>query len=286
MRLDANRNNAFDNYQKILNHQRIQTGVTIAQAALTSHMAGTLHQLQGEMGALHEMNLQGLAIQQEMLKREQFQSQVEEFIYNIQKMVAEFSDEKCKESSVAKYFNLKGILDTVEELGIGTPLIKGRGNKAAFESAFIAVNRLVDALASVPEVEKAVEEFENEQRHLAIRQQREIEQRETLLRKINGLRATRKKAPLEERVKCGFDLFINNKPPFNGDFYERWFGKEVAKWVNIFACCIMPVPGMGWILAWILVPDILKAGAVAAESNLNSAVDAEIMTLERQLAAI
>ena len=99
----------FDIYQKMLNHQRLQTGLMVGQTALMGHMAGSLNQLQGEMGAIRQMNLEGLAIQQEMLQRDQLQSQLEEFIYNAQKIVAEFSDTTCGDAPSIRYFSLKGI---------------------------------------------------------------------------------------------------------------------------------------------------------------------------------
>ena len=120
-------------------------------------MAGSLNNIQAEMDAVRRQNLEGLAIQQEMLRREQLQGQLEEFVYNTEKTVAAYSDSKCDDPVTTRYFVLKGIIDTVQQNGISTTIIRGRENKAAFEQALGDVNRLVAVLETEPEVKEALD---------------------------------------------------------------------------------------------------------------------------------
>ena len=151
----------YDQYQRMLEEQRKQTGLMYAQTAISATqtaisatMAGSLNNIQAEMDAVRRQNLEGLAIQQEMMRREQLQGQLEEFVYNAEKIVAFYSATECDEPLSSRYFTLKGILDTVQQNSICTAIIRGRENKAAFEQALGDVNRLVAVLETEPEVKE------------------------------------------------------------------------------------------------------------------------------------
>jgi hypothetical protein len=160
----------YDQYQKMLQEQRKQTGLMFAQTALAATMAGSLNNIQAEMDAVRRQNLEGLAIQQEMLRREQLQGQLEEFVYTTEKTVAAYSDSKCDDPVTTRYFVLKGIIDTVEQNGICTAIIRGRENKADFQRVLGDVNRLATALETEPEVKEALAWINAEEERKAKRQ--------------------------------------------------------------------------------------------------------------------
>ena len=195
----------FDDYQKVLRnerfHRELQTTMMAAQTALAMNMSGSLNNLQSEMAAIRQLNLEGLAIQQEMLQREQLQGHLEEFIYNIDKMTKDFSDTGCQVPQSAKYFSLRGVLETVQQVGIGTALIRGRENKAAFEAAMETAQKLVAQLQGQPDVVEALDWVKTEQKRIAEAKREQEEQqrrhatqqqakREELLQEITRLKST------------------------------------------------------------------------------------------------
>lgn len=304
MRFDANKNNAFDNYQKILNHQRMQTGLSAVQTAVTSQMAGSLHQLQGEMAAIHEMNLEGLAIQQEMLQREHLQSHLEEFIYNTQKMVTDFSDEACSESTSARYFGLKGVAETVKQLGIGTALIRGRDNKAAFEAVLKDVKKLTASLETDQEVIDAIEwtEAEKQRRIEAKRKQKEEQEelaaeqrkqqrlasaekdarRNDLMKQIAKLKSERKTTSITFASWHNekFGAFLNRQPPFEAIPIANAIPQQLYTMLAYVVLWYLPGFGFAWI------PFLYSSTKSKAETDLNSVTDGEIARREKELAAL
>lgn len=110
---------------------------------------------------MKRQNADALAMQQELLNREQLQQNLEEFIFQTEKLVAEFSAKSDVPAST-RYFLLQSVVVQVEEDGIDTAMIRGRDNKAAFERAMASVNRLVAELLKHPEVQQAIQWAEKE----------------------------------------------------------------------------------------------------------------------------
>lgn len=132
----------------------IQTGVMAGQLAVQSAIHGQMEQVKRQTADT-------LAIQQELLNREQLQQNLEEFIFQTEKLVAEFSS-KSEVPASTRYFLLQSVVAQVEEDGIDTAMIRGRDNKSAFERAMASVNRLVAELLKDSEVQRAIQWAEKE----------------------------------------------------------------------------------------------------------------------------
>ena len=271
----------FDVQQKMLQQLQLQTGQTFLQTGLMAQqsdlmnaMAGSLGGIQAEMDAIRTQNVEGLAIQQEMLRREQLQSQLEEFIYNTQKMVAAFREPKGSSLPSVRYFTLKGVVDTVQQNGIGTALIKGRDNKAAFEQAMSEVHRMCSALERDPEVKEALawakaeqKRIEEKQRKIAAENQRKEEKRQQILRRITELKSSRKII----RFIDWYRSKIRSRLPEGA----KGLIAQAAMW---YLC------GFLWIPVWHSIWSITQKDK--DENLLNEAADREVAQLESQLAQI
>lgn len=156
----------------------IQTGVMAGQLAVQSAIHGQMEQVKRQTADT-------LAIQQELLHREQLQQNFEEFIFQTEKLVAEFSS-KSEVPASTRYFLLQSVLVQVEEDGIDTAMIRGRDNKAAFERAMASVNRLVAELLKDPEVQQAIKWAEKE----AVRRAEKRQKIETELSRLYEQRAS------------------------------------------------------------------------------------------------
>ena len=151
------------------------------QTLLLGKMAGTLNGISNEMARIRGLHEAALAVQQELLKREAIQQQLEELIFQADKLVAECSDPKTDMPPSSPFFLLQGFLKTVEQQGIGTPIIKGRDNKAAFERVVKEGSGLVQRLRKDPEVQQALawaKKLEDQRQ----RQREQIEQKAAPLR--------------------------------------------------------------------------------------------------------
>ncbi|MEZ5941410.1 MAG: hypothetical protein R3C18_08470 [Planctomycetaceae bacterium] len=142
----------------------VQTGVMAAQLAAQS----AIHD---QMEEVKRQNENALAIQQELLNREQLQQYLEEFIFQTEKLVADFSAKSDVPAST-RYFLLQSVLVQVEQDGIDTATIRGRDNKSAFERAMASVNRLVAELLKDPEVQDAIKWAEKEEAKRAEKRRR------------------------------------------------------------------------------------------------------------------
>jgi len=156
----------------------IQTGVMAGQLAVQSAIHGQMEQVKRQTADT-------LAIQQELLNREQLQQNLEEFIFQTEKLVTEFSS-KSEAPASTRYFLLQSVLAQVEEDGIDTAMIRGRDNKAAFERAMASVNRLVAELLKDPEVQQATKWAEKE----AAKQAEKRQKIETELSRLYEQRAS------------------------------------------------------------------------------------------------
>lgn len=152
---------AYDKYAKMskanLAVNAVQAGYMMKQTRIMENVRDSLGSIASTMDDIKKLQQNTLAIQQELLTRDTVQSDLEEFIYNIEKMVSDFSTEKSEIAPSSRYFTLKGVLETVSQEAIGTSLIRGRDNKAAFEKAIARVNDLYEELKKDTEVIKAIE---------------------------------------------------------------------------------------------------------------------------------
>lgn len=145
------------------------------QTSLLANMNTTLHAIHGEMVQIRKQQAEALAIQQELLARDTLQGYLEEFIYQSQKLVTE-----CKTDSLpppTRYFLLQAILRHAEKEGIGTAIIRGRDNKAAFDGVVSEAAGIQQQLRSDAEVQQALtwaKQLEDKRRRE--RRQREAEE--------------------------------------------------------------------------------------------------------------
>ena len=107
-----------------------------------------------------------------MIQREELQAHLEEFIYSVEKMVKQFNAQECDVPLSVRYFNLRSVRDAVAQQGIGTIVIWGRENKAAFEQVMAAVQQMLVDLQKNAEVKEALVWAEKEnQRQRVVQQQ-------------------------------------------------------------------------------------------------------------------
>ena len=153
------------------------------QTGLLADMNNSMGAVHAQMNAVRQQQGEALAIQQELLNREQIQSHLEEFIYQAEKLVGEFS-KKTDIPPSSRYFVLMGVLSKIKEDGIATPIIKGRENKAAFEKVVQATRSLTERLVEEPEVQEAVEWAETERKRLDEEQARLTKARQGKIAKL------------------------------------------------------------------------------------------------------
>jgi hypothetical protein len=243
----------FDNYQSMLKEQKLQTDLMFDQSNIMLHIGESLNGLQDEMIAIRELNLQGLAIQQEMLNRERLQSYMEEFIYNTQKMVSVFNDTNCEQSQSGKYFSLKGILETVQQLRLGTALVRGRENKETFETTMNDVRKLTVLLEKDSEVQEAInwtkieqKRIDDEQRKQKAEQDRIAAEKESLRKKllkdIEELEAKIEPLKFLDWYRETFDNYLNRKPPFD----RLEFLSSLPPFLSHVFLCFFPGYGFLW----------------------------------------
>ena len=243
----------FDNYQSMLKEQKFQSELMFDQSNIMLQIGESLNGLQDEMYAIRELNLQGLAIQQEMLNRERLQSCMEEFIYNTQKMISVFNDTACEHSQSGKYFSLKGILETVQQLSLGTALVRGRENKAAFEATMNDVRKLTILLEKDSEVQEAISWTKMEQKRINDEQRKQkAEQdrigaekeslRKKLLKDIEELEAKIEPLKFLDWYRETFDNYLNRKPPFD----RLEFLSSLPPFLSHVFLCFCPGCGFLW----------------------------------------
>ena len=134
---------------KSLQLQALQTG-------LLAQMTSSLGAIHAEVAQARAHQAEALALQQEMLARERLQSHLEEFIFQTEKLIAECRKPKTDLAPSTRYYLLDGVAQQIEQDGIGTAVIRGRDNKAAFERVLQEVQQLRLALKSDPDVKSAL----------------------------------------------------------------------------------------------------------------------------------
>jgi hypothetical protein len=247
----------------------IQTGVMAGQLAVQSAIHGQMEQVKRQTADT-------LAIQQELLNREQLQQYLEEFIFQTEKLVAEFSAKSDVPAST-RYFLLQSVLVQVEQDGIDTTTIRGRDNKAAFERAMASVNGLVTELLKDPEVQQAIKRAEKEEAKRA-------EKRRQIEAELSRL--------YEQRASIESQL----NPVTVGKAAKQWYGSEMEKIpqqfrtpANILFIVIAP-------MAVLMVIPALVLGLVAfngilqfqskANAVANEPINYQLSTLDDRIAAL
>lgn len=142
----------------------VHTGMMAAQLA-------SMNNIHSQMEQVKRQNEDALAIQQELLNREQLQQYLEEFIFQTEKLVQRFSAKSDVPAST-RYFLLQSVLAQVEQDGIDTATIRGRDNKAAFEQTMTRVHRLVAMLLKDAEVQDAIRWAEKQEAARLAKQQK------------------------------------------------------------------------------------------------------------------
>lgn len=142
---------------KIRTATRANVALNAVQTGLLVNLGSTMDAIGTEIAATRQAQTEALAVQQALLQQEALQGQLEEFIYQSAKVVAECSDESCELPPSTRFFWLRGITEQVKNDGIATPIIRGRDNKQAFEEVMDSVNSLAKRLQNDPEVKEALE---------------------------------------------------------------------------------------------------------------------------------
>jgi hypothetical protein len=280
----------FDNYQTMLKEQKLQTDLMFDQSNIMLHIGESLNGLQDEMIAIRELNLQGLAIQQEMLNRERLQSYMEEFIFNTQKMVSVFNDTNCEHSQSGKYFSLKGILETVQQLRLGTALVRGRENKETFETTMNDVRKLTVLLEKDSEVQEAInwtkieqKRIDDEQRKQKAEQDRIAAEKESrlklLLKDIEELETKKQSFKFVDWYKETFDNYLNQKPPFDK---IKVFSSLHPMLVQIILWAPLPFGLYGCV--WI--PFMFSRAKKKYVLKMNPSIDLEISKIRQEISEL
>lgn len=275
------RNLAYDQYletaaqtrlaEQSLKLQSMQTGLMV-------DMGMSLRTIASTMDALRQQHENALAIQQELLHRDQVQSQMEEFIFQVEKLAAECENRDTDLPPSSRYFLLVGVVETVKQEGIGTPIIRGRDNKVAFTEALKRIQNLIDQLAHLSDVKDAIEwaeqerkKREKERRKLRQKRQAELEmleqQREKYQTQHDELLSQRQHLKFGDWYKDKFGWVLNADYP-----KAKKIGIQIAMW---YLGC-----GFIWIPIWFLV------SSHRAEEQLNMATDRQVAKIVEKISSL
>lgn len=155
-----------DFQKQVLKHERfrstmsgLQTGMSVLQTAAAAHMSR-------QLAEMRQQNADALAMQQQSMEREQLQAEIEEFVYSTQKILDSYDEPNCNVGVVERFVGIGQLLNSVNEWGLGTPMIRGRENKAAFEKMLRHAEESYARLEQEPEVKKAIAQANAEQARL------------------------------------------------------------------------------------------------------------------------
>jgi len=312
----------FDGYEKLLQHQRfqsamsgIQTAASLKQMQLVGNMSQSLHSLYGEMEDMRQACDDAVTIQRQMLEREQIQGDIEEFIYSTQKMIDAFKSEGCEIPLPMQYFNLRGVLETIEECGLTTALVRGRDNKAALETMVERGKELFGRLEEEPEVQEAIQ-WAKEERRRQIEKKRE-KQKKLEAKRAEEARAAEEKRQEEERQRISLiqqqderrealqkkiDTLKSQK---NIPSFPVWHKKRFGRFLsgeyngpfsiplNLLNQLTAPILGKGtinWVILWVVpcgglywILPFYIISILVSELGENSEINREIVRLRNEL---
>lgn len=182
--------------KQILKNERFQSMMAGVQAGTSALQLVATAAMNRQLAEMRQQGANALALQQQMLEREELQSQIEEFVYSAQKILKSYSEPNCTIHVVARYAEIHGMLGKIEEWGLGTPLIKGRDNKAAFETMVGQAQASLVELEKHKDVQDAIAWAKAEELRVAKEQQKLTEQkavrRDELQRRIGELTKQRR----------------------------------------------------------------------------------------------
>lgn len=154
--------------------QEMSVGVGADQALSLRSISRTLESIDCNIGNVHSQLLEirkatqdAVQVQQELLTRDNMQGWLEQFIYDMEKLLAEFGGTECKLEPARRYFVLRDVLNVIDRDNIATPVIRGRENKAAFDKALAAVQQMKGALERTEEVRQAIAWVKEEEKRQA-----------------------------------------------------------------------------------------------------------------------
>lgn len=278
-------------------HTRAAAQASVAfqalQTGLLSQMSDSMNAVHAEMANVRRQQGVALAIQQELLNREQIQSYLEEFIFQAEKLVAECSKTTTDIPPSSRYFTMMSVLGKIQEDGIGTPIIKGRDNKAAFEKVVTETKGLTQKLLKDPEVQEAIEWAEAEQTrreqqleadHKRLETERVRAERERqenikkLEQKLGSLQRQLKTISFGEQVRFEWDR--------TGAFLDKWFLSKCPKSfktpLKVIAVLLSPI----FILALPIFVFAIFADAEKRKGELNRDTNEKIAAVMQQLSKL
>jgi len=195
-------------------HSRYQTFFQAWQTGLLADMDASMHSIHATMADVRQLHADGLAAQQAMLQREAFQDELEEFIYKMEKLVAECQNPSAKLPPSTRYFTLLSYYERIKQDNITTPIIRGRDNKAAFDRVVGEIKSLAAALKKDPEVQEAIRWAQAEQKRLAHEQKKiAAKRRVELTSELTKLesKASSLSAELQTGKNLTFDVWIERR---------------------------------------------------------------------------
>jgi hypothetical protein len=136
-----------------------------------------VHGIEEQNEEIAKLHKEGIELQQEVLRREDFQNRMEELIYQFQKLLKKMEDPESDFPLSTRYYLAVGILETVRGQRLSTVLIKGRDNKAAFEECVERASTICKQLQNHPEIRKAIEWAEAQERKRKEEERRKAEAR-------------------------------------------------------------------------------------------------------------
>jgi hypothetical protein len=264
---DPYRNDTYQELASIRANTQASVAFQALQTGLLAQMSGSMNDIHTEMANVRLQQSEALAIQQELLNREQIQSHLEEFIFQAEKLVAECLKNTTDIPASSRYFLLMGVLGKIEDDGIGTPIIKGRDNKSAFEKVVNDTKGLTQRLLKDPEVQEAIKWAEAERKRLDTERkqaererQAEIKKLEQTLQSLRG--QLRKISVLDAAKECWSDLKVKVAPRL-----PTWEKNKVGFIVMV---CLAIMPGGAiafWSSPFVIAYLFFKAQSRTAEVN-------------------
>jgi hypothetical protein len=153
----------------------------------------SLIDLSDEIGQLRRSSESSEAMFKELLGRDSLQARMEEFIYQLEKMVSSYSDHD--DAAIVQYWAFTGTVGVIEQDDISTVVIRGRDNKAAFERAHEAAKRIHEGLTGHHRVREMFARLAEARR----RQEEEERRREEEQRRAEQERRKEEQRKEEER---------------------------------------------------------------------------------------
>ncbi len=146
--------------------EELSAQTTLAAGALVSlgaislqmqQMAKELDKISGGIGKVHSAVLSSVALQQAALKRQEFQSAIEEFLYQMTKVIAQFRSPECEVPPAHRVLVIAKIIGRIERDAISTRMISGLENKASFDATEAALRHMQATLLAQDAVRAEVQ---------------------------------------------------------------------------------------------------------------------------------